>query len=209
MNQTPITDVGIPSEMRGGWIRNGIAIDGGPEAEDTLVWWLQASSMHCDLRVPYVGTDGLMSFAGITTWEEPSLTWHPEVELNPSIFEDIGEITWDGPDMMEAGRYEDDGRDVSYVERWQRLPGSDGEHLALRCVGGRIVCTGPYALTVLDRRPEGGAFAALAWTRIENVWVLDHCWPPEAIGPPPPTALPPDLATVRLEDGSIWTIEER
>jgi hypothetical protein len=208
----------IPQRMRGGWIRNGIAVDGGPEAEDTLVWWLQAPSMHCDLRVPYVGEDGVMSFAGTTTYagtaDAPTLTWHPEVELNPSIFEDIGQITWDGADMIETGVYYDDDREIGYIERWQRLPGSDGEFLALSCVGGRLVRSGSYALTLLDRRPAGGTFAAVAWTLVEDAWVLDHCWPPGALAPPPPLllpdpGLPSDAATVRLDDDTIWTIEER
>src|SRR6266700_1376242 len=96
----------IPVEMTGGWVRDGIAIDGAEPVENALVWWLQAPSKHCDLRVPVGitgGADSVMSFAGTTTWADPSLTWHPEIELNPSAFEDVGFVAWDGADLMEAG----------------------------------------------------------------------------------------------------------
>ena len=194
--------------MQGGWVRNGISVDGAPPAEDVLVWWLQAPSKHCDLRLPYQGTDGLMSFAGTTTWHDPRLTWSPELELDPSVFEDVGVITWDGADMIETGSYAGAGRDIGYVERWQRLPGSDAELLALSRPGGRIVRTGPYAMTIVDARPDGGQFAAVAWTLDGDGWSVHHCWPPGAAAAPPPVQLDPATATVLLADGVEWTVDE-
>jgi hypothetical protein len=195
--------------MQGGWIRSGIAIDGGVEAEDTLVWWLQAPSKHCDLRVAYSGTEGLMSFAGTTTWAESRLTWTPEIALDPSIFEDIGVITWDGADMMEAGVYYEDGREVGYVERWKRLPGSEVDLLALSNDRGRIVRTGSYALSLVDERPHGGVFAAVAWTLSEDEWTVDHCWPADAVAPAPPLFIPDEGDSVVLADGTKWITDER
>jgi hypothetical protein len=201
----------IPVEMTGGWVRNGIELDGAAPVENTLVWWLQAPSKHCDLRVPLdttSGTENVMSFGGTTTWADPCLTWIPEIELNPNGFPDIGAVSWDGEDLIEAGVLFEDGREISYLERWQRLPQSDGELLALSCPNGRLVRTGRYALTILDERPEKGSFAAVAWTLKDESWTVHHCWPTGATAPAPPSAITDGDATVRLSDGTEWTIDE-
>jgi hypothetical protein len=197
----------IPAEMTGGWVRNGIAVGGAQPTEPAQVWWLQAPSRHADLRVPHEGTNGLMCFAGTTTWSEPSLTWVPEVQLEASGFEDTGVCTWDGADLLEAGTFSEGSREVSYVERWQRLPGSDGEQLALSTEGGRLVRTGDYALTVLDTRASGGDFACVAWVLRDSGWVVDHCWPPGAQAPPPPAEVGQE-PVVTLADGRSWTVDE-
>lgn len=195
--------------MRGGWVRNGLGLDGAEPTEDAVVWWLQASSKHCDLRIPHLGDGGLKAFAGTTTWADPRLTWHPELELNPNFSEDIGVITWDGVDLMETGTFTEDGRETTYVERWQRLPGSGGDSYALSSDTGRIVRTGSYALTIIDRRKHGGPFAALAWTSTGHAWSVAHRWPADAVAPPPPLELSVDADSVRLEDGTDWVIDER
>lgn len=198
----------IPRGMWGGWIRSGIALDGAAPTEPALVWWLQAPSRHCDLRVPYEGADGLMAFAGTTSWSDPQLTWTPELELDPSVFADIGEITWDGPDMLETGTTTESGREITYVERWQRIPNSSGPLLALSRPGGRIVRTGAVAQTIVDERALGGSFAAVAWRLDGANWLVDHCWPTGAQTPAPPVDIP-TTETVVLSDGLSWAVEER
>jgi hypothetical protein len=200
----------IPAEMTGGWVRSGIALDGGRPREDLLVWWLQAPSKHCDLRVPLIGAEGPMSFAGITTWLDPCLTWTHELELEHDARQDddSGIVTWEGADLLETGTFRLDNREVAYVERWRRLPGSDGELLALSCANGRIVRTGRYALTIIDDRPSGGRFAALAWTLEADVWTRHHGWPSNAIAPEPPGAIERGASTVELADRVQWTIDE-
>jgi hypothetical protein len=203
---------GIPARLTGGWIRHGISIDGGPVVEDALVWWLQAPSRHCDLRVPFSGTDGLMSFAGTTKWADPSLTWVPEIELNPSIFTDTGVITWDGADLMETGHYYEGTRKIPYVERWVRLRDGEGELLALSYEGssarGRLVRTGNHALTIVDARPGGGQFAATAWRLTDGAWGVHHCWPSDAVTPRPPLTVVRSAHAVQLDDGLEWTVDE-
>ncbi len=199
----------IPAEFRGGWVRNGIAVGGTEMTEPAVVWWLQAGSAHCDLRLPRDGAGQVMCFAGKTTWDEPRLTWHPEVELDPSAFEDVGEVSWSGPDLIETGSFADAGDEIGYVERWQRLPGSEHDVLALRCDGGRIVRTGRYALTVLDARESGGDFAAVAWRLDNDDWAPQFSWPPDAVAPAPPPDIPRQGETVVLRDGSEWIIDER
>jgi hypothetical protein len=200
----------IPVEMTGAWLRVSISLDGAAPGEESLVWWLQAPTRHCDLRVPLEPGSGVgvMCFAGTTSWADQSLTWTPDLELDPSIDEDIGVITWDGDDMLEAGTFDDNGRIVSYVERWRRLPDGDGIQLALSSPGGRLVRTGPYALTIVDERPAGGSFAAVAWTLQDGGWTVDHSWPAGATAPAPPSAITDGDPTVLLDDGTEWIIDE-
>ena len=194
--------------MQGGWIRAGIGFGGAAPTEPAVVWWLQAPSKHCDLRVPHRGSDGLMAFAGTTSWLAPRLTWTPELELDPSVFADIGVISWDGADMIEEGAAIDGDREISYVERWQRIPDSTGPLLALSREGGRIVRAGSVALTIVDERPLGGLFVAVAWRLSEAGWVVDHGWPLGAPAPPPPVDIP-DTDEVVLSDGLAWQVDER
>ncbi|HKT02701.1 MAG TPA: hypothetical protein VJT31_24485 [Rugosimonospora sp.] len=177
--------------------------------EPAVVWWLQAGSAYCDLRLPHDGVDQVMCFAGTTTWDGLRLTWHREVELDPSLWEDVGDVGWDGPDLIETGSVGSAGAEIGYVERWQRLPGSDHDLLALHCDGGRIVRTGRYALTILDGCQSGGDFAAVAWRLENDDWAARFSWPPDAVAPAPPADIPRKGETVVLRDGSEWIIDER
>ena len=203
-------DPAIPAEHTGGWQRITIAVGDGEPYEDSTVWWLQAPSRHADLRTPLADGNGAepMCFAGTTSWEDPSLTWAPALELTPSAFVDIGAISWDGDDMLEAGEFAGDDGAVGYVERWRRLPDSEGPLLALEREGGRIVRAGRYALTVLDDRPQGD-FVGVAWELDGGRWVEQRRWPPTVAGaaPPPPLALPAGI-TVVLEDARVWVVVE-
>jgi hypothetical protein len=139
-------------------------------------------------------------------WDEPSLTWIPDLELVPNDFPDTGVVSWDGADLLETGTTVVDGADVTYVERWRRLPDTAGPLLALSKPAGRLVLTGSLALSIVDDRPAGGAFNAVAWRLTEGEWTVDHCWPADASAPPPPKSV--DGPTVVLEDGELWTIDD-
>jgi hypothetical protein len=205
----------IPAEFTGGWVRASISLDGSAPFEDTLVWWLQSSAAHADLRVPHSqlnGTTGgeVISFAGETVWTSdsrnvPSLTWIPALELVPNDFPDTGVVSWDGADLLEAGVC----GGVPYVERWQRLPGTAGPLQALSRPGGRLVRTGALALTIVDDRATGGAFNAVAWRLVDDAWVVAHRSCADALAPAPPTAVDLGVGTlVLLDDGAFWTVNE-
>lgn len=199
----------IAAEFTGGWLRVSMSLDGAPPFEDMVVWWLQSASKHADLRVPLTPAGDCISFAGTTAWDPPSLTWIPDLELVPSEFPDTGVVSWDGEDLLEAGSFVIDGAEVPYLERWRRLPDTADPLLALSKPGGRIVRTGDLALTVVDERPTGGEFKAVAWRLINGAWTVNHCWPPEASAPRPPA--PAHLTagmTVALDDGEFWTVDE-
>jgi hypothetical protein len=199
----------IAAEFTGGWQRASMSLDGAPPFEDMVVWWLQSSTKHADLRVPLTPVGDCICFAGTTVWEPPSLTWIPDLELVPNEFPDTGMVTWDGEDLLEAGTFVIDGAEVGYVERWRRLPDAAGPLLALSKPAGRIVCTGSLALTVVDERPLGGEFKAVAWRLMNEAWTLNHCWPADATAarPPAPAQLTTGM-TVSLDDGELWTVDE-
>jgi hypothetical protein len=195
----------IPAEFTGGWVRVSIALDDAAPYEDTLVWWLQSSVAHADLRVPFSPDGEVISFAGTTVWQDPSLTWIPAFELVPNEFPDTGVVSWDGGDLLEAGMT----GEVSYVERWRRMPDTTGPLQALSKPTGRVVRTGDRAITIIDERESGGAFQAVAWRLVDDVWLVDHCSPADASAPPPPTATDLTAGTlVVLADGDLWTIDE-
>ena len=198
----------IPAEFTGGWVRTSIALGDEPACEDMLVWWLQSTSRHADLRVPLGPGAERVAFAGTTVWEPPSLTWLPDLELVPSGFPDTGVVTWASADLLERGTTVVGGASVGYVERWRRLPDTAAPLLALSRPGGRIVRTGSLALSIVDNRPAGGEFHAIAW-RHAGGWTIDHCWPPDAKAPPPPPLSHlPAGETVVLQDGLVWTVDE-
>lgn len=200
----------IPPEFTGGWRRISISINAGPPVEDSVVWWLQSVTRHADLRVPRDPGVEAVSFAGTTVWDAPSLTWLPDLEWVPNDVPDTGVVSWDGADLFEAGTSVVDGAQVAYVERWRRLPETRGPLLALRRAHGRLVRTGTLALTVVDERPCGGGFSAVAWRLVEDAWTVDHCWPADASAAPPPASN--DELTVGsligLADGALWIVDE-
>lgn len=188
----------LPLEFHGAWVRSGIAVGGGPFAEDTVVWWLQGPSLHADLRTPVAGDGEVTCFTGMTSWSEGELTWTHDLDLAPWGTADVGTVTWDGTDLLESGSFERDGRTVPYTERWRRMPGGDGPLWALGSATGRIVRAGNYALTVVDERPSGGKFSATAWQLADGSWVAQR-----SVGagcPPPPATLD------ALPDG--WRLDE-
>jgi hypothetical protein len=199
----------IPDEFTGGWVRVSIALGDAPPIEDMLVWWLQAPSRHADLRLPLEPGGELVAFAGTTVWEPPSLTWLPALELVPSGFPDTGVVRWDGTELLETGSTVIDGVPTAYVERWRRLPGTAAPLLALSRPGGRIVRAGSLALSIVDERPAGGEFQAIAWRQDGDAWTVDHCWPRDAKAPPPPSGTCSlSRASVVLQDGMTWTVDE-
>jgi hypothetical protein len=199
----------IPDEFTGGWVRVTIALGDAPPHEDMLVWWLQAASRHADLRTPLNGDGERVAFAGTTVWDQPSLSWLPALELVPSGFPDTGVVAWDGTDLLESGTTVVDGAPVPYVERWRRLPDTATPLLALSRPGGRLVRTGNLALSMVDARPAGGEFHAVAWRLDTGGWTVDHAWPSEVQAPPPPPDPGLEAGTsVVLQDRLKWFVDE-
>ena len=121
-----MTPVPVPDRFQGAWRRVSIAVDRGPPTEPASVVWVQASSAYADLRLPDDPGATTMSFAGTTRWDDPFLRWEHALDLEATSGEDVGEVSWDGTDLVESGSFVSDGRPVGYVEVWRLQPGSGG-----------------------------------------------------------------------------------
>ena len=166
----------IPAVFTGGWVRDGISLDGGPFREDSVVWWLQGPVMHADLRISQDGGGPSTCFAGVTTWDGTSLTWTRMVDLEHYAGVDSGVATWDGDVLVESGVFVDpDGTTTRYQERWVRLPDSASPLCTEEHEGVYAVRTGNYAITLSDERDAGGPFRGTAWIWSGGRWTAG--WP--------------------------------
>jgi hypothetical protein len=152
----------VPDAFIGAWARRSIALGDGPPTEPASVVWIQGRSAYADLRVPLDPAEPTECFAGHTTWEPPQLRWSHDIDLagGPAALADVGTVEWAGPDLVERGEFTIDGRAVPYVEVWRQLPGSAGLVVEEVAPGTTRVAVGDHELTVVDRRDDGGGFAA-------------------------------------------------
>jgi hypothetical protein len=126
-----ITDV---SELRGLWRRSLIAWPDGARDATTSVRWLQGLRACIDLRQPADAADfsrvrarGDLSidqcawlatqqgFAGHCTLDGSYFEWTRTIDFQPRApWADAGSLCWEGGVLVETGR------DIAYVEHWQR-----------------------------------------------------------------------------------------
>jgi len=152
----------VPDRYRGVWMRTLLETPGRRE-DSTYVRWLQTSRWHADLRVPpaaRIAASQLalqQGFCGVTTVEMIGGTevcrWHRRVDFQPpGPFPDAGRIVFDGPDrLVETGIHN------TYLEVWERLPGSAGRFVVLEAEGAKLLVAGTHAMRV---RPRGMAWPA-------------------------------------------------
>ena len=110
----------LPERFVGAWERTGVVVDGAPVPDAGRVVWVEAGTAYVDVRGPGAFASDT-TFAGVTTWDEPHLTWAHTIDAELDGGVDVGLISYDGEDMIEEGEYED-GRVIRYAERWTRLP---------------------------------------------------------------------------------------
>jgi hypothetical protein len=148
----------LPERFVGAWERTGVIVDGAPVLDAGRVVWVEAGSAYVDVRGPGAFASNT-TFAGVTTWDEPYLTWAHTIDAGLDAAIDVGLISYDGDDMIEEGEYED-GRVIRYAERWTPLPAGSGPVLAAVTDGGIAVRVGDHASVVVDGRATGGGVAA-------------------------------------------------
>lgn len=126
-----ITDV---SELRGLWRRSLIVSADGERDTTTSVCWLQGLRACIDLRQPAAAADfsrvrarGDLSidqcawlatqqgFAGHCTFDGCYFEWTRTIDFQPAApCADAGSLCWEGGVLVETGR------DIAYIEHWQR-----------------------------------------------------------------------------------------
>lgn len=99
------------------------------------VLWVQGPRRFVDLRRPAGSAPGAQEgFAGELVAEGGVFEWRRRLDLSPpGPYADRGWLTI--PDGGPPDALVEDGYEVGYVERWQRLPGTTGDSAALGLAG--------------------------------------------------------------------------
>ncbi len=201
----------LAPQFVGAWQRRSIAIDGGAHHEPARVLWLQAGDAFADLRIPRTPADQPDAFAGITTYQEPALTWHHTLDWNGGFAGyDCGVVECHDEEMIERGEFQREDGCHAYEEIWQRIdPGAIGA--VLTATHAMIVRVGRHCLAMRDRRRAGGQFdvrhAQLSGVEWDDVAVLG-----DGVELPRPPVVVPNAWAVGSDvvlDGSPWRVAER
>lgn len=212
----------VPDRYRGVWARTLLEAPG--ERDDrSFVRWLQTSVWHADLRIPLMARPvaaqppgaqpgqqlalrlaGQQGFCGITEVRQQTAgevcTWNRLSDFQPAReAADAGVMVFDKPDrVIETGLH------ASYLEVWERLPGSTGRAIVLAGLdeagqdnAERVMVAGRYLMRVRPRR------LALSPDRVPGQSLADV------------VARHPDIAREILDfeisfgvlDAGRWTIE--
>lgn len=107
------------------WRRRSLQLGDGTPSEVATVHWIQWGHRYLDLRVPDGGPQpfcGPGTFGGNTTWADPVLTWHHELDSEPGGGADEGEIRWLADGLVEErGVAAMPDGPLPYVELWARV----------------------------------------------------------------------------------------
>ena len=202
----------VPERYHGVWVRTLLETPGG---RDTTTWvrWLQTGLWHGDLRVPAdaardtsEGLAQVQGFAGTTAITRPDpdqpevCTWQRVIDMQPPrSTPDAGHMVFETPSrVIETGIH------GTYLEVWERLPGSTGRRIAL----ARLDADGQ---PTTERLLVAGVFLMHHRPRLAP-------WPPDLV--PDETLasvvqrhpaqaqalLDMDIAFGRFEHG-LWTVE--
>ncbi len=163
----------VPSRYHGVWQRTLLET---PEGRDTTTWvhWLQTGLWHGDLRVPAdadrstpQGRALQQGFGGTTAITRPAphqpevCTWQRTIDLQPPrSTPDAGHMVFETTErVIETGIH------GTYLEVWERLPGSVGRRIALARLGAdaeptaeRLLVSGQFLMRLRPRAvawPEG------------------------------------------------------
>lgn len=156
--------------LTGAWRRDGLVVDGERVADPCEVLWLQTPEWYADIRLPapeVVVTDkgptALFSepwaFAGIASWDPPTMTWEHQFDSRPEAAVDANPLVKVGELLLEEGWVAHGERRVPYVEEWRKIStGNDPVSAVVRSDGVQVT-VGPWRITIADLRPAGDFLA--------------------------------------------------
>ena len=212
MNATAPIATPVHETYHGVWQRTLLET---PEGRDTTTWvhWLQTGLWHGDLRVPadadrttHTARAQQQGFAGTTAITRPDAaqpevcTWQRTIDFQPPrSTPDAGHMVFETPErVIETGIH------GTYLEVWERLPGSVGQRIALAALDAtgeptaeRLLVSGQYLVHLRPRTARWPADTAPDDTLAEVV----QRHPDEA-----ETLLDFTIAFGVWRDG-VWTIE--
>jgi len=194
-----------PDLLHGAWSRRSVTVDGGRPFETQSVVWLQAGTGYADLRVPFHPDADQRCFTGRSGWDGERYRWTHHLDLEGSdspAADDVGDLTWEDGAVVERGLFPTDHGMVSYEEVWVRLPGADGPWQVFEAPDACLVRLGRHAITVVDRRPQGGGFAACYRVHASGRWRIQFAIG-EAASLPAPGEAPRHWRLVHTGDSSV------
>lgn len=210
----------VPDALIGVWHRLSISIADAAPFEDSDVVWLQAQLCFADLRIPLDSRRSVTfpaAFSGQTAWQEPSISFHRDLDWQQSSIEDRAELRIDGDTLIEHGMFTHEHRRIPYVETWRR---EHGAHGVRRVLDGRTIADGANrismrlvevdgtALVLKDERPLGGGFAASQFLLKNGTWHLVRHVGAVVIAPPPAMSAfegPPSSLTLPSTFDPTWS----
>jgi hypothetical protein len=199
-----------PADLPGLYRRLLISWPGGGADTSTRVRWLQGTSAYLDLRqpaelwrpagptlaLPPVATVRCLAdasrehclrlarqegFAGRLAFDGTYYEWQRAIDYQPPAGVDSGTLHWEAALLVETGR------DMQYLEHWQRAPGAPAQPCcALELwdpgagVRGSLLAVGPYFMFARDRTarlPSAGSLeaAVAACASLEEARALVSC----------------------------------
>jgi hypothetical protein len=172
---------------------------------------LQATDAFADLRVPESSEGAVEAFAGITTYDDPALTWRRTLDRNGNYTGDRrGVVERHGEKLIVRGEFELDGRHGAYEEIWERIDrGSVG--VVLTAAHALIVRVGNHCLALRDRRRTGGQFDVRQARAAVDGWVDVIVLGDGVELARPPLWLPShwDAGSEIVFEGAHWRVAER
>ena len=160
----------MPDLVHGAWARRAATVGGSEPFETQHVVWLQAGACYADVRVPFHPAAEQRCFTGRSGWDADGYRWTHAIDLDPVNGDDVGSLCWEHGELVERGMFPTVDGDVEYVEWWVRLDGANGPFLAAEGPNGCLLRVGDHAISVVDDRGDGGAFAACYLTLAGGRW---------------------------------------
>lgn len=137
------------------WQRRSVTIGDSAPSEAARVHWIQWDGHYLDVRVPHEAGRrplcGPGTFGGTTSWADPVLTWHHDIDSEPGPDADEGTVRWLAEDLLEErGLAVLDGASTEYVEVWTRISQvpDRGRHWS-PAAGSTAVEAGPHRMAAV------------------------------------------------------------
>jgi len=192
----PPPGAGVPAHYRGIWRRTLLETSAGRDTA-TVVYWLQGTSWHADIRIPagrpdFAGIAGLAAcpaahrawlatqqgFAGVTSVRRDAYgelcSWRRVVDYQPPQDQpDEGWMRFEPDCLIETGAH------AGYLEHWLPVPDTTARIAVLRAVDGAagtdvpaemLFLAGPYAMHL--RWPRRAPAAAGPWLDLEIAFAV-------------------------------------
>lgn len=183
--------------LTGAWQREGLVLDGQRVTDPCRVLWLQSPAWYADIRLPASGVADVdegpaalfaepWAFAGIASWDPPTMTWKHQFDSRPEAAVDANPLAKVGGLLIEEGWIGYDGRRIPFVEEWRKISAVNDPVSAVVRSDGVQVTVGRWRIGVTDLRPAGEFLAVReelgpsGWSEVGRL-----CLPPRrsAVGP--------------------------